>query len=568
MNGRQQIGVILSAKLRIAGHAIASVRTESKLKVAVISVSAVLIWLACFFLFFKGFQYLLAFGQDLSGVSRGLGAIIITRMLSVLTMVIFFLLIFSNILVAFSTLYRSREVAYLLQAPMQYRTFFVARFIECVTLSSWALGYLGSPFILAYGIAYDLSFPFYLAAVVFFVPFITLPAALGSLITMAMVRVFPQIRMRTMLLFAALAISLFFMYWQQSLDAEQLSRDTILPAILDVTAQTQSPFLPSHWVVRGLLATADRDVSEGLFYFLLIVANALMAAWICAEVAQRIFFKGWSSLIGHDELRLRPIGHGVFGKLDAILNVFPDPTRALILKDIRLFWREPTQWSQFVIFFGIMGLYIANLRNTSTHFSQDLWRSWVGCLNIGACTLILATLTSRFVYPLVSLEGRRFWIIGLAPLSLRKLVWQKFWLSVATTSVFTVTLAVLSSLSLRMDNTYLFLSVYTVLLTNFSLSGLAVGMGTLYPNFQEDNPARIVSGMGGTLNLLLSIGYITIVVGLLTVVLQWNALKLFVNPDAFRTALTLAVTLITVVSVISTYLPMRLGLRNLENMEF
>jgi hypothetical protein len=50
-----------------------------------------------------------------------------------------------------------------------------------------------------------------------------------------------------------------------------------------------------------------------------------------------------------------------------------------------------------VIFFGIMAIYIANLRNTSRYFEEDKWRLWVACLNTGALSLILATLTSRFV---------------------------------------------------------------------------------------------------------------------------------------------------------------------------
>jgi ABC-2 type transport system permease protein len=42
----------------------------------------------------------------------------------------------------------------------------------------------------------------------------------------------------------------------------------------------------------------------------------------------------------------------------------------------------------------------------------------------------------------------------------------------------------------------------------FALNGLAVGLGVLYPNFKDANPAKIVSGFGGTLCLVLSSVYI------------------------------------------------------------
>jgi len=563
-----QVAVIVLAKLRMSRHAIASVRTESKLKVGVISFSATTLWIGIFVLFVYGFDFVVRFGADVVGTGRGIGNIILVRMLGVLMLAVFLMLIFSNILVAFSTLYRSREVEYLLQAPMTFRAFFIARFLECVTFSSWALAYLGSPLVLAYGYTSEAPFLFYVASLAFFFPFITLPAAIGSLITLVLARFIPRQRFRLLVLLGILAVCLLFFMWRTFFNPTRLSEDTILPTLLDASAQTQSPFLPSYWTSRGILAAAGGDYRECVFNLLLLTANALMALWIATQAAQKIFYAGWSSIIGQDRTRLKPLGSGVLGRLDTFLKGIPNPSRALIVKDIKLFWRDPTQWSQFVIFFGIMAVYIANLRNASNQYQQDFWRSWIACLNIAACTLILATLTSRFVFPLVSLEGRRFWILGLAPLPFHHLVWQKFWLSVVTTSFFTVGLCALSGYMLQLEPIYLALSIYSMIITNFGLAGLAVGLGTVYPNFQEDNPARIVSGMGGTLNFVLSIAYIALVVGAQTLILQWRVLALYETDQAFYFALAAALVFITGLSVVSALLPMAIGLRNLKNMEF
>ena len=563
-----QVLTIVAAKLRMGRHAIASVRTESKLKIAVISFSAIALWVGAFLMFAYGLDWLLRFGTDVGGSARGIGSIIMARMLGMLSMTVFFMLIFSNVLVAFSTVYRSQEVTYLLQAPLSFRAFFIARFIECVAFSSWALAFLGSPLIIAYGLTTKAPASFYVAALLFFIPFVILPAAIGAAVTLVLVRIFPRMRVRTMVLLGILAVCLFFFFWRERFSAAQLAQDTFLPAVLDVTAQTQSPFLPSYWAARGILAAAARNYPECVFNLLLLTANALMALLLAAALAQRIFYLGWSSLAGIDRTRLKPLGRGILGRLDAMLRLVPNPARALVVKDIKLFWRDATQWSQFVIFFGIMAVYIANLRNTSKYYEQEFWRSWIACLNIGACTLILATLTSRFVFPLVSLEGRRFWIVGLAPLSFRHLVWQKFWLSVATTSSFTVALAALSGTMLKLEPIYFWLTLYSVSITNFGLAGLAVGLGALYPNFQQDNPARIVSGLGGTLNFLLSIGYITLIVGAQTLMLQWRVMSLFASQAAFHAALVAVLVFVTLLTAGAVVIPMRMGLRNLDNMEF
>ena len=564
-----QVLVVFRAKLRMARHEIASVRTESRLKVGVVAFFATGLWIGAFCFFRWGFLWLMDFGGDVSPGAMNIGDIIMARMLGILALAVFFMLVFSNILVSFSTLYRSFEVSYLLQAPMSFRAFFVARFWECVAFSSWALAFLGSPLILAYGLTTGAPWTFYVAGAAFFVPFIMVPAALGCLITLVLVRVFPRQRMRVMIGLAVIAIGLMFLYIQDVLNATRLSQDAVLAAIMDATSQVQSSFLPSHWAARGILAAASQDYGECLFQFLLLLSNALMLLWVAAETAQRIFYPGYSFLAGQDRTRVKPLGRGVLGRLDGLLRWLPNPSRVLVIKDIKLFWRDPTQWSQFVIFFGILAVYIANLRGVgSSRYTTDMWRSWIACLNIGSCTLVLATLTSRFVFPLVSLEGRRFWILGLAPFTFRQLVWQKFWLSVCTTALFTVGLAVLSGWMLRIPTIHFWLSVYSVTIANFGLSGLAVGLGTLYPNFRENNPARIVSGMGGTLNFLLSIGYIVLIVGAQTIIMQWRALERYTRAGNFTWALATVLVFITGVSILTAWVPMRFGLRNLSNMEF
>lgn len=560
-----RVQAMLWAKLRISRNHIASVRTESKLKVGVVSISAVLLWVGAYYAFWAAFHWLTHFGADTGGIS--LGDIIMSRLLSVFALALFFMLIFSNIPIAFSTLYKSREVAYLLHAPLPWWEFFLGRLVECVAFSSWASAYLGSPLILAYGITNGAPWPFYFAAAAFYVPFVAIPAAIGAIVAMVLVRVFPRLPRGSMIGAALIAVSMMFLYLQSTLSAAKLS-DPRFGGIIEAMSRTQSWLLPSHWASRGVLAAAEGLVAESGFYFLLLFSNALMVVLLSAAIAHAIYYAGWSDLVGSDMNRKTLPGRSWLSRIDRLFQSLRDPHRALVIKDIRLFWRDPAQWSQFVIFFGIMAVYVASLRDRSAAFESATYRNWIVCLNIGACTLILATLTSRFVYPLISLEGRRFWVLGLAPLTYRQLIWQKFWLSVCTTSAFTLTLVILSCYMLAVEPIYFALAVYSIVITNFGLSGLAVGLGSLYPNFHEDNPARIVSGMGGTLNFLLSMGYITLVVGTQTFVMQWRALEAFTSPRTFTLALIAAVAFITILSAISTWLPMRLGLRNLNQAEY
>ena len=563
----RQVLAILQTKLRILRNQIALVRHESKLKIAVLTFSSVTIWYAVYFFLFRGFRWLLDFG-NLGGGDFVFGDLLLRQVIGLFGLAVFLLLIFSNILVAFSTLYKSREVYFLLQGPITFTQFFHIRFVECVLFSSWALAFLGSPLLLAYGKNVDADGLFYLAALGFFVPYVLIPAALGAIITMLLVRIFPRIRVQTMIALGVMALSGFFYYMVQILRQARVAEDTPIAAFFESMNRMQSHLLPNYWASEGLFAVGRQDFSSAAFWWLMSVSTAMMLLLVASWVAERIFYPGWSYLNGQDRQRFKPEHRGILNRFLSLLNGLPNPFQALSKKDIKLFWRDPTQWSQFVIFFGIMAVYIANLRNTSRFYEQDLWRSWVACLNVGSISLILATQTSRFVFPLISLEGRRFWILRLAPLTLRQLVWQKFWLSVATTSIITIGLALFSGYLLELAPHIWFLSVYSVAMTNLGLAGLAVGLGSLYPTFQEDNPARIVSGMGGTLNLLLSIGYITAIVIAQGVVLLWDVAEMLTGRGDVTRVYFTSLLFITFGSLLAMFLPMKAGLRHLERMEY
>src|SRR4030067_704958 len=103
--------------------------------------------------------------------------------------------------------------------------------------------------------------------------------------------------------------------------------------------------------------------------------------------------------------------------------------RLMLLKDCRLLRRDPVQWSQFLIFFGLLGLYFLNVdrfNNPHSDISYLTWINMVSFLNLAVVGLILSTFTTRFIYPMISLEGHCFWILGLLPMNRDTVLWSKF----------------------------------------------------------------------------------------------------------------------------------------------
>jgi ABC-2 type transport system permease protein len=114
-------------------------------------------------------------------------------------------------------------------------------------------------------------------------------------------------------------------------------------------------------------------------------------------------------------------------------------------------------------------------------------------------------------------------------------------------------------LGLPWDRTALYGGAITVMA--FALNGLATGLGAIYPNLREDNPGKIVSGFGGTFCLVLSFVYIVGSVLILAFASPWNPS----SPFGTRTYVAWAVFF--VVSILLTWLPLRIGRRCAQRFE-
>ena len=307
---------------------------------------------------------------------------------------------------------------------------------------------------------------------------------------------------------------------------------------------------------------------HGAFFFALVLLSyALFLGGLLFTRFGDLFYRTASAVqsrAGGGQIRsgTRPNRRPSAGRLEKIVGALfwlKRDTRALVVKDLRMFWRDTTQWGQSVMLFGLLGVYIINLRNFTHQLTSPFWVNLVAFLNLGVCALNLASVTTRFVFPQFSLEGRRLWIVGLAPMGLARVVKIKFWLASALSLAVTCGLILLSCYLLKMswDRVLFFGAVIGVM--TFALNGLAVGLGVLYPNLQEANPNKIVSGFGGTLCFVLSSFYILAAV----LLLLWGAAGWHARADWAVAGIAGFVLL----SVAIGWLPLKLGLRQLKNFE-
>ena len=542
-------------------------RRDSPLLIFILAAFVVCYLVFGFVLFRAGLGYLYRFPL--------VGPLLAQRILYLIFGFFFIMLVVSNLIIGYSTLFRNREAQWFLSLPMRHRDVYRWKFIEAVGISSWALVFLSAPMLAAYGVVHNVQWIFYVQVTLGYVPFVIIPAVLGSWLIIAVVRVLST-RWAKPVLIALAGLMLAYVFLGKKpvteTDVANAGELMMFPKLMEGSRAATNHYLPSSWLAMAVRNWSTEGLgADGRFYFLLLLSYALFGLMLAFEVAGRCYYASWSAALGsqaerqqRDSIAKRQrVQRATFlGWLQAKLRPLSPSMVALVFKDIRVFWRDPVQWTQFMIFFGLLCLYVANLRNVTLEFRQGYWETLISYLNLAASALTLSTLTTRFVFPMFSLEGRRVWILGLSPLGLRGVVLQKFWASFIASAIMTVALMTASSTILHLGWSRTVFFSATILLMSGSLSGLAAGLGALFPDFKEENPSKIVSSFGGTLCLVISFVFNTAIVALLAV-----PDMLIVTGHPLPIPPWLAPLLVLVICVAVAVIPMILALRRVKSLE-
>ncbi|MHB8900446.1 MAG: putative ABC transporter permease subunit [Thermoguttaceae bacterium] len=429
------------------------------------------------------------------------------------------MLVFSSSVILYGSLYRAADIAFLFSLPIRPERIFLFKFQEAMFLSSWAFLLLASPLLLGYGSVAGAPWYYYLEMVPALVAFAYIPTALGAAICLAVVRWFPSQRLPILVLMAAGALAGVLAY-AASLTAETSSAfftPAWIQEILDRLRATESRWMPSWWLSTGLLGAAHGEASESVMFVVLLVSNALFSRQIGIACAAGLYRSGYSRLCTHHTVTRRLRLDWADRVAETLGALLPLQIRQLMIKDFRIFRRDPLQWTQFLVFFGLLVLYFLGVRRFIYNTHHVVWVHMISFLNVYVVGLLLATFTTRFVFPLVSLEGQRFWILGLLPIRRETILWSKFAFGLTASLIPCLALVLLSDWMLGIGRLIVFSHQVTTVVLCVGLCGTAVGLGAAMPSPREQSPSRIAAGFGGTLNLVVSTLYIVAVV-LLTAV--------------------------------------------------
>lgn len=499
-----------------------------------------------------------------------IGMYLLHRFIFIVLFIFFMTVNVGNIVVSYSTFFKNREVAFLLTKPVSFVKIFLVKFLDNFFYSSSTLLLMVTSALAGY--TYYFKLPWYFipfSVIVLILPFMFLAGTLGAISLLIIMRLSGKFGVRKVLItISAVYVSVTILFYLFSSPVQLVTQIfEYFPNINNNFGFLESPvikFLPNHWVADALYwISSGKYLAAGWSIYLLIVFSILLFLF-ALFLSGKWFYKAWMTFLNfsnqHSIKKKNQHNSSFFLEKNSTLK---PKHEALIKREILLFIRDPSQWTHFLVMTFLITIFILSISNIDILIlnSYNVYLKTLIYLIIYLFVVFLiASLSLRFIFPLVSLEGEAVWKIRSAPLNYKKLMMIRLTiyfsvifiigqvLNFVSNYQFSIVLAIISQL-----NT----AFITLTLVSFNF-----GMGAAYANYKEKNPIRVASSQGASFTFLFTLVYLVFLIIILFAPLTnyFNAL----DKRSFASVSQLLYTtvLLGTIAFIVTYISIDRGIKN------
>ena len=318
-----------------------------------LGIIAVVFWGLIFGVLFRLLRYF-------KGVPE-IGPLLAGKLLGLVLVSFFGMLLLSNLIASLSTFFLAKDLDLLAAAPVDWLRLYFAKLAETCAYSSWMVVLLAVPLFVAYGIAFDGGPFFAVLAIGSFIPFLMLPTVVGAAMTLLLVNAFPARRTRDILTVVGLLAAGGLIVLFRLMRPEQLARPEGFKSLMEfisVLKTPTSPWLPSEWVQAAVMSWLRGEPDFLPFYLLWSSSAAFLV--LGAILHRQLYAKGFTKAQESGERWAKEgFGSVMIRRALAPLGIV---RRELVLKELRLFFRDPTQWSQLILLGVLIVVYVINIK--------------------------------------------------------------------------------------------------------------------------------------------------------------------------------------------------------------
>jgi ABC-2 type transport system permease protein len=420
------------------------------------------------------------------------------------------LVFFSSCTFSLTNFFLAEDLDLILAAPLSKLRFFLNKFLQIFVSSSWIIYISSLPCIAALSGIYGVNSRFYCELVLITLPLLTIPVAFAIICTTLATRYLSGNHLRIIL--PTLTVFLLLTVFSKSHTFFSNAQKKDIEHVLDILQNLQhlnNSWFSYSWfgdaVTAALFARPDHYYGHIALLYLFCAAvlylSYLTIAYMHGTSLTRL--KG-----GSRNLNLSSRHSQRFARI--VLPFKDKPYRAILLKEFKVFARDFSHLIQISLILIICLFYLYNFQtvfNSKSYFTTSLlsWQYVTFLCNIAFGSLIITSLCTRFVYSCISLEGKSFWILQACPLKTEDVLWNKFKSWYGPVLVFSIVILVSGCFALQAEIPLIVLTLATCFITAYSTTALAVGLGSVFANFNWVHSAQIFASSGSLIFIFASL---------------------------------------------------------------
>ncbi len=468
----------------------------------------------CFVMTSNTIEYLL--------INVKIGSFLLHRFVLVVLFIFFIAINVGNMVVSFSTLYKSKEVFHLITKPISFTKLFLIKFLDNFFYSSTTLLLIITAVLLGYGFYFNLSFWFYPFALFFLVlPFMFTAGSAGVIILLIILRFAGKWGIKKVLTLVGLfyitsVISFYFVSNPIQLVEKVFDYYPHINQYFGFLESGLVKFLPNYWIAESLYWISENRIERAIPFIYANLVTSIFIFAIALFAAKKWYYDTWlTSLKINAELKNNGKKRNqIFGfHKNSYLNEFDE---SIVKREFLLFFREPSQWLHLLVMLFLITIFISSISGIDiiilkayNEYLKTLVYLIVSLFNV----FLVASLSLRFVFPLISLEGEALWKIRSAPINFNDLLLKRL-------IIYFVLIFFIGQLISFFSN-YQFPVMLSIVaqinaaITTITLISLNFGMGGIFANYKEKNAIRLASSQGASITFLFTLLYLVIIIVIL-----------------------------------------------------
>lgn len=453
-----------------------------------------------------------------------IGNFLLHRFVLVVLFIFFIAINVGNMVVSFSTLYKSKEVFHLITKPISFTNLFLIKFLDNFFYSSTTLLLIITAVLIGYGNFFNFSFWVYPIILLFLIlPFMFTAGSAGVIILLIILKLAGKWGIKKVLSIIGIVygigiVAFYFVSNPINLVQKVFDYYPNLNLYFGFLENGLVKFLPNYWVAESLYWLSEDSFSRAFPYIYVNILVSTAVFLIAMFLANKWFYQTWlTSLKINADLKNGTKSKNLFFGFERNSN-FNGFNESILKREFWLFFREPNQWVHFLVMIFLIVVFISSISGidiiileTYNQYLKTVVYLVVSLFNV----FLVASLSLRFVFPIISLEGEALWKIRSAPISFDKLLTKR--LAIYFLIIFMIGQLITFFSNFQFPLELALSAQINAAITTITLVSLNFGLGGIFANYKEKNAIRLASSQGASITFLFTILYLVILIVVLFV---------------------------------------------------